>query len=48
MNRYMLGFLLVCMVLGLWAPTRARRVTGVVTALTIALALFFLFYPNKL
>ncbi len=48
MNRYMLGFLLVCLVMGLWAPARAKRLTRVVTALTVALVLFFLFYPNKL
>ncbi len=48
MNKYLLGFLLVCMLMGLWAPTRDRRLAGVVTALTVALVLFFVFYPNKL
>lgn len=47
MNKYMLIFLLLSIVLGLWSSPRARK-GGMVAALTVGLVLFFLFFPDKL
>lgn len=46
-NKYMLIFLLLSIVLGLWSSPRARK-GGMVAALTVGLVLFFLFFPDKL
>lgn len=47
MNKYIMVFLLVCLVGGIWLPTR-NKLGRLVLALTIGLVLFFLLYPNKL
>jgi hypothetical protein len=47
MNVYMLLFLVACMTVGLWAPTR-KRLAGLVVACTVALVVFFFFFPSKL
>lgn len=47
MNRYMLLFLAICMVIGLWAPTR-QRMDRLIVLLTICLVAFFFLFPNRL
>jgi hypothetical protein len=47
MNPYMLLFLGVCMVIGLWAPTQ-KRLNRIIVALTVCLIVFFVLFPGKL
>jgi biotin transporter BioY len=44
---YMLAFLLVCAVIGLWAPAHTKR-GRLIFALAAALVIFFFIYPDKL
>ncbi len=45
--KYMVGFVLVCMVIGLWIPARARPARWIF-GMTVALVVFFWIYPYKL
>jgi hypothetical protein len=44
---YMLLFLLACVVLGLWGPTK-KRLTTVVAVLAVLLVVFLYLQPNKM
>jgi hypothetical protein len=46
-NVYILGFLLLCLVVGLWTPRKVRAPAVVVT-LASALVLFFTLFSSKL
>jgi hypothetical protein len=47
MNKYMVLFLLGCLVLGLWMPA-GKKMGSILVMLTAGLVFFFLLYPNKL
>jgi hypothetical protein len=47
MNRYMLLFLAICMVIGLWAPIQKRK-DRLIVLLTVGLVVFFFLFPNRL
>jgi hypothetical protein len=46
-NNYILGYLLLCLVVGLWAPRKAKVPTIVVT-LAAGLVLFFTLSSSRL
>jgi hypothetical protein len=47
MNKYLMLFLVLCLVGATWLPTR-KKLGSVILALTGCLVLFFLLFPNKL
>ncbi len=47
MNFYILSYLVLCLIVGLWAP-RKLRVPAVVATLAGALVLFFTLFSSKL
>ena len=46
-NVYLLGYLALCLIVGLWAP-RKLKLPAVVVTLASALVLFFLLSPSKM
>ncbi len=44
---YMILFLVLCVVLGLWSPPKARR-SWIVAALAVLLVLFFFISPSHM
>jgi hypothetical protein len=47
MNKYMLLFLVACIVIGLWAPTQ-KRMGRVILLLTACIVVFFFLSPSHL
>jgi hypothetical protein len=47
MNKFIMVFLLLCLVGGIWLPIR-KRLGNVMLAMSVGLILFFLLYPYKL
>lgn len=47
MNIYILSYLVLCLVVGLWAPRKPKAPTVVLTVAT-ALVLFFAIFSSKL
>jgi hypothetical protein len=45
--KYMLLFLLACIVLGLWGPTK-KQFTAIVAVLAVLLVVFLYLQPNKM
>jgi hypothetical protein len=46
-NIYIVGFLVLCLVAGLWAP-RKRKIPAIVLLLTSALVVFLTLFSSKL
>lgn len=44
---YMLAFLLISIVVGLWAPPK-KAFTGLIVVLAVLLVLFFMVSPSKM
>jgi hypothetical protein len=47
MNIYLLGFLLVSLIIGLWSPRRMKLI-GLVAAMVAGIVLFFFVFPSKM